>query len=104
MPGAALTILLCVRQATRPARTVLREPSNLTSVLSETAQTIFERSLTPDLLPVRQLGVGAGRQCRDTALQGDLFDGEDHQRRRVLDRTVDAIRRQLGAAAVRRGT
>lgn len=101
MPGAALTILLCVRQATRPARTVLREPSNLTSALSEAAQTIFKRSLTLDLLPVHLLGVGASRLSWETALHRDLFYGDARKRQGVLDRTVDAIRRQFGAAAVR---
>jgi hypothetical protein len=68
----------------------------------EAAQTIFERNLTPDLLPVRLLGVGASRLSGKTARQGDLFVGEARDRQQVLDRTVDAIRGQFGAAAVRR--
>jgi hypothetical protein len=46
----------------------------------------------------------ASRLRRETALQGDLFDGEVRERRQVLDRTVDTIRVQFGAAAVRRGS
>jgi DNA polymerase IV len=86
-----------------PAR-ALREPSNLASALSQAAQTIFDRNLTPDLLPVRLLGVGASRLSPETARQGDSFDGEVRDRQQLLDRTVDAIRGQFGAAAFRRGS
>ncbi len=89
---------------TRHRARALREPSNLTSALWKAAQAIFERSLTLELLPLRLLGVGASRLSRETARQGDLFDGEACERQQVLDRTVDAIRGQFGAAAVRRGS
>lgn len=101
------TVELKIRSSdfrTRHRAQALRQPSNLTNFLWQAAQAIFERSLTLDLLPVRLLGVGASRLSRETARQGELFDGEARERQQVLDRTVDAIRGQFGAAAVRRGS
>jgi hypothetical protein len=80
------------------------DAEKLTSALLEAAQTIFERSLTPDLLPVRLLGVGAVRLSGETVRQGNLFDGESRARQQLLDRTVNAISGQFGAAAVRKGS
>jgi DNA polymerase-4 len=103
----ARTVELKIRSSdfrTRHRAGALGEPSNVTSVLWQGAQTIFERSVTPDLLPVRLLGVGASRLTREAARQRNLFDGEATERQQELDRTVDAIRGQFGAAAVRRAS
>jgi DNA polymerase IV len=104
----ARTVELKIRSSdfrTRHRAQALREPSNVTSVLWEAAQTIFERGLTSEMLPIRLLGVGASRLTGgEKARQGNLFDGEARQRQQVLDRTVDAIRGQFGAAAVRRAS
>jgi DNA polymerase-4 len=82
----------------------LREATDLTDPLWQCAQQIFERSLTGDLLPVRLLGVGATRLTRDAAVQGDLFDEGERQRRQSLDQTIDAIRGQFGTEALRRAS
>ena len=76
----------------------------MTSVLWQAAQTIFERGLTAEMLPIRLLGVGASRLTGEAARQRNLFDGETTERQQVLDRTVDAIRGQFGTAAVRRAS
>ena len=81
----------------------LSEPSNVTNVLRDAALEIFDRSLTPRMLPIRLLGVGATRLSRAAPLQGDLFDSEHRKRQQSLDQTVDAIRGQFGAGAVQRG-
>jgi DNA polymerase-4 len=103
----ARTIELKIRSAdfhTRHRAQALAEPSNATDVLWHAAQAIFERSVTRDVLPIRLLGVGATRLTSETAQQRDLFDPERHTRQRALDHTVDAIRKQFGSSAVRRGT
>jgi hypothetical protein len=42
---------------------------------------------------------------REAAVQGDLFDGRQREvRQQALDRAVDAIRDEFGAAAIRRGS
>ncbi len=82
----------------------LVEPSNRTDDLWQAAAALFTRSLTPEMLPLRLLGVGASRLVRGGAVQGQLFDTDVRERRAALDRTVDAIRGQFGRDAIQRGT
>lgn len=103
----ARTVELKIRSSdfhTRHRAQALPEATNLTDVLWQTVQQVFQRGLTPDLLPVRLLGVGATRLLRDPAVQGDLFDAGKRERQHSLDQTIDAIRGQFGAAAVRRAS
>jgi DNA polymerase-4 len=102
----AKAIELKVRSSDFHTRTFslsLVDPTDVTAVILEAARTLFERTATKALLPVRLLGVGASRLTKDAAVQGDLFDGDTHQRQGALDRTVDAIRNQFGSAAIQRG-
>ena len=57
-----------------------------------------------DLFPIRLLGVGATRLTRVAAVQRSLFDSGERERQQSLDQTIDAIRKQHGAAAVRRAS
>jgi hypothetical protein len=65
---------------------------------------LFERTMTPDTLPVRLLGVGATNLTRDRAVQGQLFEDEGRRRLAALDQVVDTIRQQLGSEAIQRGS
>jgi len=103
----ARTIDLKIRSS--EFRTVTRsvtlpEATDVTDVLWQAAQELFERSLTRDLLPVRLLGVGATKLTRDVAVQGQLFDTARKEKLGTLDRAVDAIRGQFGDGAIRRGS
>jgi len=89
---------------TRQMGQALPEATDLTEILWQTVQEIFARSLTPEVLPVRLLGIGATRLTRAGAVQGDLFDDGRRERQQALDQTVDAIREQFGSAAVRRAS
>ena len=89
---------------TRHMGQALPEATDLTEILWQTVQEIFARSLTPEVLPVRLLGIGATRLTRAGAVQGDLFDDGRRERQQALDQTVDAIREQFGSAAVRRAS
>jgi DNA polymerase-4 len=82
----------------------LTEPTNVTDVLWQAADDLFERSLTPGMLPLRLLGVGAARLTREPVVQRGLFDGETREKQNALDKVVDAIRGQFGAEAIRRGS
>ncbi len=103
----ARTVELKLRSSdfrTRHKGQALPEATNLTEILWRTAREILERSLTRDLLPIRLLGVGATRLTRDRDAQGDLFEAGVRRRRQSLDQTIDAIRGQFGAKALRRGS
>ncbi len=70
----ARTVELKIRSSdfrTRHRAQALGEPSNVTSVLWQAAQTIFERGLTSEMLPIRLLGVGASRLTGERARQGE---------------------------------
>jgi DNA polymerase-4 len=82
----------------------LPEATDVTEMLWQAAQELFEKSLTLDLLPLRLLGVGASKLTRDAAVQGQLFDAGRSEKLGTLDRTVDAIRGQFGDAAIKRGS
>ena len=82
----------------------LAEPTNLTDLLWQAAADLFERSLTPGMLPVRLLGVGAARLTRDPVAQRGLFDVETREKQSALDKAVDAIRGQFGTEAIHRGS
>src|SRR5262249_40628164 len=82
----------------------LMEATNLTDRLWHAAAELFEHSLSRDLLPLRLLGVGAARLTRDQPVQRGLFDGEEREKQRALDQTVDTIRGKFGREAIRRGS
>src|SRR5262249_51194825 len=89
---------------TQVRQQALPEATNLTDMLWQSAKELFQRSLTPDLLPVRLLGVGATKLNRDAVMQGGLFDGETRRRQQAVDQAVDAIRNQFGRDAIQRGS
>jgi DNA polymerase-4 len=103
----ARTIELKIRSSdfrTRHRGQALPEPSDSTQVLWQSARALFDRGVGRNVLPLRLLGVGATRLTRDAVVQGDFFNDGQQKRQQALDRTVDAIRDQFGAAAIRRGS
>jgi DNA polymerase-4 len=101
------TVELKVRSSdfeTRNRSHSLEEATNTTEVIWRAALGLLHKSLTPEVLPVRLLGVGATKLTREAAEQGLLFGDETRQRHSALDKTIDAIRGQFGAAAVHRGS
>ncbi len=102
----ARTVELKIRSSdfkTRHRAQALPEASNATDAIWQTAQNIFEQGLTREMLPLRLLGVGATRLIGEANSQRSLFDTDERDRQHSLDRTVDAIRKQFGSLAVRRG-
>jgi DNA polymerase-4 len=102
----ARTMELKVRSSdfhTRTRSQSLVDATDVTEVLWQSAKTLFERTVTKELLPLRLLGVGASRLTQDDVVQGDLFEDAAKARQGSLDRTIDAIRNQFGGAAIQRG-
>jgi DNA polymerase IV len=88
--------------STRSRSRALAEPTDVTEVLWQAAVALLARSLSDEFLPLRLLGVGAGRLTRDDAVQGDLFDDGRRERHAALDRTMDIIRGRFGAGSIHR--
>jgi DNA polymerase-4 len=82
----------------------LAAATNSTNVLWKFAATLLERSLTPDLLPVRLLGIGATKLTREPVAQGNLFEENANPKHAALDQTIDTIRTQFGGASIKRGS
>jgi DNA polymerase-4 len=103
----ARTVELKVRSSdfrTRIRAASLAETTDRTDDLWQAARGLLDAALTPAVLPVRLLGVGATRLTAEAGTQGCLFDGEQRQRQTALDRAVDIIREQFGRRAIRRGS
>jgi DNA polymerase IV len=103
----ARTIELKVRSSTFRTRIrslSLADATDSTEALWQAAVSLLERSATADILPVRLLGVGATNLTRNQTVQGQLFEDDSRLRQAALDQTIDAIRQQLGGAAIQRGS
>jgi DNA polymerase-4 len=84
---------------TRIRRAALPQATDLTEELWQAARTLLERSLSPELLPIRLLGVGAANLTGDRVVRRSLFGEAERDRQAALDRAVDTIRNQFGNGA-----
>jgi DNA polymerase-4 len=89
---------------TRVRSMSLGEVTDSTQALWQAAQSLLERSLTSDILPLRLLGFGVTDLAREGAVQGDLFESPERRRQEALDQAIDQIRRRLGTTAIQRGS
>lgn len=80
----------------------LTAPSDLTDELWETAGAIFDHWADHGFVPVRLIGVAADR-LESGGGQMDLFTDPKRQKRRGVDKAMDAIQAKFGAGSVRRG-
>jgi len=80
----------------------LPEPTDATDDLRREAVAIFDKWAKASFRPVRLIGVAATRLSEGGA-QLPLFGGADAERKRRLDRTLDALKDRFGGDAVRRG-
>jgi DNA polymerase-4 len=84
--------------------TTLPVATDETDVLWSAAAGLFEAWASGRVRAVRLIGAGVSQLSRPTGRQMTLFEDEaDGQRRRRLDRTLDAIRDRYGHDAVSRG-
>jgi DNA polymerase-4 len=73
-----------------------------TDDLWRTAAELFEKGVTPEVLPLRLLGVGAAKLSCGEVVQRDLFEDGQARRQESLDKAVDAIRDRFGKGSIRR--
>jgi DNA polymerase-4 len=81
----------------------LAEGTNVTSLLWQTAETVFGRWQSRSAGPLRLLGFAASGLEDEHAGQQLLFPDEQEEKLRRLDQIVDQIRDRYGKRAVRRG-
>jgi DNA polymerase-4 len=77
-------------------------PSNVSKELVEIGLQLLGK-LPYHHLPIRLLGFGVSNLDASTLRQGQLFEAEDHERQRALDRVADAVAGKFGKTALRRG-
>ncbi len=80
----------------------LPEPSDITQELWQAAAELLATKLPRRRLCVRLLGMGMSGFDKAGESQAILFDDQQRVKQRQLDATLDAIRTQLGPAAVHR--
>jgi DNA polymerase-4 len=80
----------------------LSEPTDLTEVIWQTADSLLQSRVPAQWLPLRLMGVGATKLVREEQVQHDLFGQAWRARQKALEGAMDAIRDQFGRAAIRR--
>lgn len=80
----------------------LKEPTDSTSVLYNTACRLLKEFW--DLTPVRLIGVRAGKIQEEDFCQLSLFDDPLIQKKRDMEKTVDAIRQRFGTDSIKRAS
>jgi len=80
----------------------LPEPTDVSDDLRRAAADVFVEWARASFRPVRLIGVTATRLTEEGA-QLPLFGAADAERKRRLDKTLDALKDRFGGDAVRRG-
>ena len=80
----------------------LSEPTDLTEVIWQTADSLLRSRVPGQWLPLRLMGVGATKLVREEQVQHDLFGQAWRARQKALEGAMDAIRDQFGRSAIRR--
>ena len=80
----------------------LAEPTNLTTLLWQTAAEMLRTRLPDPLPPVRLLGMGASGLDASGQTQRVLFEDEDRRRQSRLDDVTDQIKDRYGRRAIGR--
>jgi DNA polymerase-4 len=81
----------------------LSSPTDVTDSLWKAAVELFEKRIARSLLPARLLGVGASGLVREGEVQRELFEETATEKKRSLDKAMDALRAQFGSDIISRG-
>ena len=102
----ARTVTIKIRRAdftTLTRSTTLDQATDETDAFWQAASSLFEAWLQRDRAAVRLIGMGVSQLTARADEQLRLFEQPERNRRRSLDRTMDAIRDRFGNDAVGRG-
>jgi len=80
----------------------LMTPSNTTDVIYQVACQLFDEFWNGN--PIRLLGIRTSKLSSDDMVQLNLFDMEQNEKLRKLDKALDSIRKKYGDDAVVRGS
>ncbi len=83
-------------------QSMLETPISTTTQIYEAVKKLFATVWNGE--PVRQLGIRLSELCSDRNIQMNMFDNEDTEKQRILDKTIDGIRSIYGDDAIMRGT
>ena len=81
----------------------LNEPTDITSELFRHAGRAFDL-LWNGRMPLRLLGVSLNQVSKEGTVQLTLFENDNRERARKVDRVVDSIRERFGSDVIVRGT
>ena len=80
----------------------LTEPTDSTAVLYETACRLLKEFW--DLTPVRLIGVRGGKLQEEEYSQLSLFSDPVMEKKKEMEKTVDAIREKFGTDSIKRAS
>jgi DNA polymerase IV len=82
----------------------LDEPTNSTDTLARFASDLFSKSQLNFSRGIRLIGMGVDKLSCNRPVQLSLFDQEDAERSRRIDKATDEIRDKFGKLALKRGS
>src|SRR5438105_10860636 len=100
------TVELKLRSAdfrTHTRSLTLSTPTDVTDLLWTCTAELFEQRIAGTMLPARLLGVGASGLVREGEVQRELFEETETEKKRSLDKAMDALRAQFGSDIISRG-
>ncbi len=80
----------------------LTSPTNVTEKIYDCASALFDNCWNN--IPIRLIGVSAGKATDTGFLQYDMFEGEKYEKLAKLDNAIDKIRNKYGTNAVTRAS
>jgi DNA polymerase-4 len=102
----ARTITLKIRSAdfrTLTRSSTLENPTNVTKMLRQEAQVVFNKWYKSSAEPLRLLGFGASNLVHQGTGQKLLFSDPEEEKQKKLDSVFDKIRERYGEDSLKKG-
>ncbi|MDA8563929.1 hypothetical protein N9L06_05700 [Mariniblastus sp.] len=82
----------------------MNKPDSSSDALWREVAPLLDRVLTESRQSVRLLGMGVVQLSQTGKVQQQLFDSDETERQRELDKTLDSIHERMGPSAVKRAS